>query len=100
MDAARKRLAERVAHNSGRIVAVSENVQERIARMGRKSDLLTHGVDLDFWRNCSCGRAMAELASLERPLVVFWGVADRRMDLAVMRRLAGDLDRGTVLLVG
>ena len=33
------------------IVAVSEALQERIARMGRTSHLLTHGVDLDCWRS-------------------------------------------------
>src|SRR5262249_46342050 len=31
---------------------------------------------------------------------VFWGVLDRRMDTAFVTRLAADLERGTVLLVG
>jgi glycosyltransferase involved in cell wall biosynthesis len=37
---------------------------------------------------------------LERPLVVFWGVVDRRMDVAFVRRLAADMDRGTIVLAG
>ncbi len=81
-------------------MAVSENLQERIARMGRTSHLLTHGVDLDFWQNPAPAETIPELARLERPLVVFLGVIDRRMDLAFVQRLAADLDRGTVLLVG
>ena len=95
-----QRMEEEVVARADVIVAVSENLQERIARMGRTSHLLTHGVDLDFWQNPRAGEAMPELASLERPLVVFFGVIDRRMDLAFVQRLAADLDRGTVLLVG
>jgi glycosyltransferase involved in cell wall biosynthesis len=95
-----QRMEEEVVAQADRIVAVSENLQERIARLGRKSDLLTHGVDLDFWTNPQPGAALAEVAHLERPLIVFWGVTDRRMDLTFVKRLAADLDRGTVLLVG
>ncbi len=106
-----RRMEEEVVAKADRIVVASENLQERIARLGRKSDLLTHGVDLDFWRNHTPlprsgergrgeGETIPELANLERPLIVFWGVIDRRMDLAFVRRLAGDLDRGTLLLVG
>src|SRR5205814_357991 len=35
-----------------------------------------------------------------RPLVVFWGVIDRRMDVALVRRLAADLPQATIVLVG
>jgi hypothetical protein len=44
--------------------------------------------------------AVPALEGLERPQVVFWGVVDRRMDVSVVTRLAADLRRGTVLLVG
>ena len=95
-----RRMEEEVVARADRIVAVSANLQERIARMGRTSDLLTHGVDLDFWAEPRAGGPLPELASLERPLVVFWGVTDRRTDLAFVKRLAADLERGAVLLVG
>ncbi len=95
-----QRMEAEVVARADVIMAVSQNLQERIARMGRPSHLLTHGVDLDFWRNPAPGETIPELAGLERPLVVFFGVIDRRMDLAFVQRLAADLDRGTVLLVG
>src|SRR5262249_53006839 len=60
--------------------------------------LLTHGVDLGHWRNPA--PAIPELDGLERPLVVFWGVIDRRMDVEFIRHLAADLTKGTILLVG
>ena len=86
-----QRMEEEVVARADRIVAVSENLQQRIASLGRKADLLTHGVDLDFWTDPRIGEAPAELAILERPLIAFWGVTDRRMDLAFVRRLAGTL---------
>jgi len=95
-----QRMEMEVVARADVVVAVSENLQGRIARMGRPSHLLTHGVDLDFWQNTAEGETIPELAGLERPLIVFFGVIDRRMDLAFVQRLAADLDRGTVLLVG
>ena len=95
-----QRMEEEVVARADEIIAVSENLRERIAGMGRSSHLLTHGVDLKFWRNPTTGMTIPELAVLERPLVVFFGVIDRRMDVAFVQRLAADLDRGTVLLVG
>ena len=80
------------------VVAVSETLQKKLARMGRKVPLLTHGVDLSFWRGP--GSAVPELAKVPRPLIVFWGLIDRRMDVALVRRLADDLSEGTILLVG
>ncbi len=41
-----------------------------------------------------------EFAGLEPPFVLFWGVIDRRMDVAFVRHLCEHLDRGTVVLVG
>jgi glycosyltransferase involved in cell wall biosynthesis len=43
---------------------------------------------------------VAGLDRLERPWIVFWGLVDRRMDVDWLARLAADLDRGSILLVG
>jgi glycosyltransferase involved in cell wall biosynthesis len=97
--AAMRHMEEALVRRADVVVAVSETLQARLAGMGRAAHLLTHGVDLDFWQR---GRrsALPQLDGLERPLVVFWGVIDRRMDVAFVRRLAAELDRGTVVLVG
>jgi glycosyltransferase involved in cell wall biosynthesis len=81
------------------LVAVSDTLREKLTRMGRTAHLLTHGVDLDFWAGGALG-PVPELQGLERPLVVFWGVVDRRMDVALVRRVAAGLLAGTVVLVG
>jgi glycosyltransferase involved in cell wall biosynthesis len=42
----------------------------------------------------------AALEGLERPLVTFWGVVDRRLDLRWLEDLVRHLSSGTVVLVG
>jgi len=94
-----QRMEEEVVRRADVIVAVSENLQDRLSRMGRQSHLLTHGVHLDFWQTPAAA-PIAELGGLERPLIVFWGLIDRRMDIAFVKQLAADLKQGTILLVG
>ncbi len=81
------------------IAAVSDNLVERIAGMGRESTLITHGVDRWLWAGGK-GEVPRELYGHELPWVVFWGVVDRRLDTSWIRTLAGSLERGTVLLIG
>jgi glycosyltransferase involved in cell wall biosynthesis len=92
-------MEEKLVSRADAIVAVSETLQVRLARLGRDSLLLTHGVDLDFWQKPTAG-PIAALEKLERPLVVFWGVIDGRMDVAFIRQIAADLTKGTLVLVG
>jgi glycosyltransferase involved in cell wall biosynthesis len=85
------------------VVAVSETLQSHVARLGKPSHLLTHGVDLDHFRRpagADLPASLRELAALPQPLVVFWGVIDRRTDLALVRALSGSLTEGTALFVG
>ncbi|HYH66607.1 MAG TPA: glycosyltransferase [Urbifossiella sp.] len=83
-------------------VAVSENLQLHLAKLGRPSHLLTHGVDLEHFRRApaALSESLRGLAALPGPLVVFWGVIDRRMDSEFVRALAASLEAGTVVLVG
>ena len=81
-------------------IAVSETLAAKLAGLGRPAHLLTHGVDLPFWRAPVPPQDPAEFAGLERPLVLFWGVIDRRMDTAFVGELASALTRGTVVFVG
>jgi glycosyltransferase involved in cell wall biosynthesis len=85
-------------------IAVSETLQAHLASLGRPSHLLTHGVDLDFWRNKPNENTSPswskELESVDRPLIVFWGVIDRRLDLEWVRKLGESLTQGAILFVG
>jgi glycosyltransferase involved in cell wall biosynthesis len=94
-----RRMEREVIRRADVLVAVSETLQRKLAQHGREAHLLTHGVDVDFWQDSTSNVAPEHLA-LSRPLIVFWGVIDRRMDLAFVERLANDLRDGTIVFVG
>lgn len=81
------------------VIAVSETLQRHVAALGKPSHLLTHGVDLDHWRMPTAGD-VPEFVGLPRPIVLFWGVIDRRMDTAFVTHLSERLAAGTLVLVG
>jgi len=81
------------------LIAVSETLRQRLAGMGRESHLLTHGVDLELWTRRD-SVALPQLVQLHRPLIVFWGMVDRRLDAGFLKKLSEDLTEGTILLVG
>jgi glycosyltransferase involved in cell wall biosynthesis len=78
-------------------VAASEVLQSHLAELGRSSHLLTHGVDLEFWRKVD---PPSPVPDFPEPLVVYWGVIDQRMDPAFLQALSRRLTSGTILLVG
>jgi glycosyltransferase involved in cell wall biosynthesis len=98
--AALRQTEERLIRRADSLVAVSETLQEKLAQRGRQAQLLTHGIEPDFWKIAGPARPLPQLDSLPRPLIVFWGVIDRRMDVAFVRQLAAELEGGTVVLVG
>jgi glycosyltransferase involved in cell wall biosynthesis len=98
--AALRRLDDLLIQRADMIFAVSETLQDRIRSLGRDSVLLTHGVDVAFWRGDRPSTPIAGLDQHERPLVVFWGVVDRRMDVDFLRALSARMQRGTILIVG
>jgi glycosyltransferase involved in cell wall biosynthesis len=95
-----RQMEERLIRRADTLVAVSETLEEKLAQRGRTSRLLTHGVELDFWRTPAGPISLPLLNDLEPPFIVFWGVIDRRMDVAFLRRLDKELTRGTIVLVG
>src|SRR5262249_32868906 len=46
---AMRRMEDRLVRECHRLVAVSETLRDGLARRGRQAELLTHGVDLEFW---------------------------------------------------
>lgn len=95
-----RRMEEILVERVDTLIAVSETLRERLAGLGREAQLLTHGVDLDLWRCSQVGATLPQLAGVERPLVVFWGVVDRRMDVAFVQRLDAVMTRGRIVFAG
>jgi hypothetical protein len=82
------------------VVAVSDTLVSHVADLGKRAELLSHGVDLDFWRQPVPPSIPEELAGLDSPFVLFWGVVDRRTDTSFVKAVAGKLTEGSVVLVG
>jgi glycosyltransferase involved in cell wall biosynthesis len=85
------------------VIAVSETLQTHIAKLGKSSHLLTHGVELDFWRaptSSDLPLSLRELDTMPKPLVVYWGVVDRRTDFTFVKSLNDAMTEGTILFVG
>ncbi|HWY85080.1 MAG TPA: hypothetical protein VNX28_00055 [Gemmataceae bacterium] len=93
-----RRLEAIVVKRADKLIAVSQNLKTRLEGMGRPAELLTHGVDLEFWSNPGHVK-LPQLENLEKPLVVFWGVIDRRLDMVWLKLLADRLS-GTLVLTG
>lgn len=70
-------------------VAVSKTLLRRLDQLGRSARLLTHGIDLDHWRGLS---ELARPENPERPVALYWGNADRRLDARICLRLAEDFE--------
>lgn len=94
------RMETKLARNVDQVICVSETLRARLASLGRDSALLTHGVDLAHWRPEDWGAPATELAGLPRPLVLFWGLIDQRLDVELLHRLSASMDRGTIVLAG
>ncbi|WP_166830300.1 glycosyltransferase [Thalassoroseus pseudoceratinae] len=80
------------------VIVVSETLQDHAVSHGRSPMMLTHGVDLEHWRNAVSPKPTQ--ADREEPIILFWGVIDRRMDVEFLEALSNGLDRGTIVLLG
>ena len=92
------RMEDELLARVDRVVAASDALAEGIRRRGVEADVLTHGVDLEFWRGDAVGSA--KVAENEPPLILFWGVVDRRMNAEWLLALAETLDDGRIVLAG
>jgi glycosyltransferase involved in cell wall biosynthesis len=90
-------MEEKLVERADVIIAASDELARRIAKLGRRAEVLTHGVDPEIWQSAD---AHPRLARLEPPLAVFWGTIDRRLDLEMLHRLGTQMTRGTIVLVG
>jgi len=82
------------------IAAVSQTLRDRLVGMGRSSTLLTHGIDLDHWTAADAAPddLPAWWRALPRPIMLFWGVVDARLDAEWCLTMAQDV--GSLVLMG
>jgi glycosyltransferase involved in cell wall biosynthesis len=83
------------------IVAAGDNLARRIEQQGRDSVVISHGVDLKHWEHGGDAAANdSSVSQYEHPIVLFWGLIDRRLDIAWLKALGRSMTSGTIVLVG
>lgn len=93
------RMEHEVVAKVDRIVVASDILQERIAKLGRESTLITHGIEQDFWNPISV-EPYEWPENVTGPVALFWGVCDRRMDAAWVIELSQRHLEGSIVFVG
>lgn len=93
-----RRMERKLIAGADRIVAAGDNLAARVKELGRDAQVISHGIDVGFWRAHEA--ACDQLRTLQPPVVLFWGLIDRRLDLDYLRALDGRMHRGTIALVG
>lgn len=109
-------MERQLVQQADRVVAVSATLQQRMATLGADSEILTHGIDLAHWgydptqtnpfsqsaipsTQPNPGQHLPDWwSALERPIMLFWGVVDRRLDTPWCQALAQRC--GSLVLVG
>ena len=91
-------MEQKFVRRADRIIVAGENLAAAMRSLGRESHLISHGIDLEHWRRERQPAAL--LNKFERPIALFWGLIDRRLDLAALRRLDQSMTAGTIVLVG
>lgn len=87
-------------------VAASESLSQGLRQFGAQPTLITHGVDLSMWQDSmnASKKEIAEFAGFQSPLIVFWGVLDRRMDVEWVIGLSQALETrglpGSIVMFG
>ena len=81
-----------------RVISAGENLAVRMRLLGRESHVISHGIDLEHWRRG--GPPTTLLREFERPIVLFWGLIDRRLDIEALLLLDKRMTAGTIALVG
>jgi len=101
-------LERAVIERADEVICASDSLAERIGGLGRKSAVITHGVDFDFWAGGQVREPVADainhaagaIAQAAGPRAVFWGVVDRRLDTDWLMRLSASPEIGSIILVG
>jgi hypothetical protein len=82
-------------------VVAASDVLGVLPGAGRAAGVVTHGVDLAHWRTSSALSMPAWWRSLRRPIFLFWGLIDSRLDVEWCTRLKQQLgSEGSIVLLG
>lgn len=82
-----------------RVIVVNETLQRHVLDMGRTATVITHGIDMAHWSAPPVASASSPWPDLDRPIYLFWGLIDQRLDVDWCRALV-EQTKGALVLVG
>ncbi len=96
-----RRMEEKLIARVDCVIAAGDALAQMPREHGHNTILLTHGVDFNFWEaECAPASTPTCLEKLEKPLALFWGLLDERLDIAFLKTLSEQMLKGTIVLVG
>lgn len=93
------RMEEKLISKSNELVATSRQLYEKLKKMGKRTHLLTHGVDLNLFSK----EAVAEhpcLANIPKPRAGYFGLFDERSDQNVIAAMASRMPDFSFVFTG
>ncbi len=81
------------------ILATSQNLRDRLARSGKPTEMLSHGVDVELFSQNFAKDHML-LGSINRPRVGFFGLFDERFDQPLLAEVASRLPEVSFVIAG
>lgn len=93
-------MERKLAANVDAVVAASDNLARRLSDARTDPTLLTHGIDLDHWQRNTAAHLPFDIQGWTKPVVMFWGLIDARLDITWCRALADAMPHGSLVFVG
>jgi glycosyltransferase involved in cell wall biosynthesis len=100
--AAVRAMDDRLTQTADLVVAASQPVFEVKQRLNPATILMPHGVDVDHFARAQTEALdePSELKDLRRPIVGFFGLIERWIDLDLVDWLAGQMPEATFVMIG
>ncbi|MBD3317331.1 MAG: glycosyltransferase, partial [Chitinivibrionales bacterium] len=84
----------------GLVIATSKNLAQTRTNGTRKTELLTHGVDLEHFRSVHTARPIEVMDHIADPAVGYYGLIDERCDFDLLKKLAHDMEDVSFVIIG
>ena len=94
-----REMEEELIQKSDVSIATSHKLYEKLSRSGRPAYLLTHGVDLEFFRQ-TVAREHALLDPVSKPRVGYFGLFDERSDHGLLAEVAARMPDVSFVITG
>ena len=94
-----REMEQDLIRKSDLLFATSDKLYEKLSRSGKPTHLLTHGVDVDFFRQPATEEHRL-LSRIPKPMVGYFGLFDERSDSGLLAELAQRMPDVSFVITG